>query len=105
MVLVLDVVLHNRRSRDYADFAQCCGDRLRSATATSSLAHLSTLGQACKRCLPYAQGRALGRKYKEKGVLREDLARTLAGLLEQGKINKLYHDSILAGDDKGLSAE
>lgn len=51
------------------------------------------------------KGAALGRKYKEKGVVREDLARRVAGLLEQGKINKLYHDSILAGYDKGLSAK
>ena len=51
------------------------------------------------------KGVALGSKYKEKGVEQEDLARMVGRLLEQGKINKLYHDSILAGYDKGLSAK
>lgn len=51
------------------------------------------------------KGVALGSKYKERGVKREDLDAMLEGLLKEGKINLLYKQSILAGYDRGLTAK
>lgn len=51
------------------------------------------------------KGVALGSKYKERGVKREDLDVMLEGLLKEGKINLLYKQSILAGYDRGLTAK
>lgn len=49
------------------------------------------------------KGAALGAKYKERGVVREDLEETLEGLLKTGQISLLYRNAILSGYDKGLT--
>lgn len=48
------------------------------------------------------KGSALGAKYKERGVKRDDLENTLSYLLETEQIDVAYKNAIMTGYDKGL---
>lgn len=48
------------------------------------------------------KGAALGAKYKERGIKREDLESTLDYLLETGQIDLAYKNAIMAGYDNSL---